>query len=87
MHAFYCVLTLLLASLLQRQLAQKGIDHPIPRLLEHLRRIQEITVLYPPRGGPGRGKRPLHPHALISDLDQEQRQLFDALQLQRFQAR
>jgi len=86
-HAFYCVLALVLASLLERQLAKKGIVHPIPRLLEHLRGIQEITVLYPPRGGPGRGKRPLHPHVLISDLDQEQRQLFDTLQLQRFQAR
>jgi transposase len=84
-HAFYCVLALLLASLLQRQLAQKGIDHPIPRLLEHLRGIQEITLLYPPRGRSGRGKRPRRPHVVLSDLDKDQEQLFDALQLRRLQ--
>ena len=42
-HAFYCVLGLLLLSLLQRELAQKGMTMPIPRMLSELRGINEAT--------------------------------------------
>lgn len=42
-HAFYCVLGLLLLSLLQRKLAHHGLDITIPAMLEELRGIQETT--------------------------------------------
>lgn len=42
-HAFYCVLGLLLMSLLQRKLVHTGLDITIPSMLAELRDIQETT--------------------------------------------
>ena len=50
-HAFYCVLALLLTSLLQRELAQKGEDLSINRILEELGGIRETLIVYPRRQG------------------------------------
>ena len=50
-HAFYCVLALLLTSLLQRELAQKGQDLSINRILEELGGIRETLIVYPRRQG------------------------------------
>ena len=50
-HAFYCVLALLLTSLLQRELAQKGEPLSINRMLEELGGIRETLVVYPRRSG------------------------------------
>lgn len=46
-HAFYCVLALMLSSLLQRKAAQAGIQLTIPALYEQLSDIKEIINLYP----------------------------------------
>ena len=46
-HAFYCVLALILSSLLQRKAAQAGIQLTIPALYEQLSDIKEIINLYP----------------------------------------
>jgi transposase len=43
-HAFYCVLALLLTSLLQRELAQKGEPLSINRMLEELGGIRETLM-------------------------------------------
>ena len=50
-HAFYCVLALLLSSLLQRELAQKGEPLSINRMLEELGGIRQTLVVYPRRPG------------------------------------
>jgi transposase len=50
-HAFYCVLALLLTSLLQRELARKGEHLSIHRMLEELGGIRETLVVYPRRQG------------------------------------
>src|ERR1700684_1310961 len=50
-HAFYCVLALLLTSLLQRELAQKGEELSTNRILEELGSIRETLIVYPRRQG------------------------------------
>ena len=50
-HAFYCVLALLLTSLLQRELAQKGEELSTNRILEELGGIRETLIVYPRRQG------------------------------------
>lgn len=83
-HAFFCVLALLLLSLLQRQLAQKGIDISIPRMIRRLSEIQETAVIYPPRPTT-RGKAKARSAYTMSGMDEQQRTLFEALDLARFQ--
>jgi transposase len=46
-HAFYCVMALAVASLLQRQLHQQGLDISIPEMLEELSKITEVALIYP----------------------------------------
>ncbi len=82
-HAFYCVLALLLVSLLQRHLAHQGIDISIPRLLKRLSEIQETAVVYAPRPVQRGRAKPTRAYVL-SAMDTEQRRLFEALDLQRF---
>jgi transposase len=55
-HAFYCILALTLAGLLQRKAAQAGVDMTIPTLFENLSEIREIINLYPPSGASTRGR-------------------------------
>ena len=81
-HAFYCVLALMLSSLLQRTLHQRGIDLSLPRMLELLGGIKETAVLFPPKAG---HRQPQVAYCL-STLDDEQQSLFDKLDLKRYQA-
>ena len=83
-HGFFCVLALLLLSLLQRQLAQKGIDISITRLIRHLTEIQETALAYAPRPAV-RGKTKARSVYVLTKMDTEQRALFDALDLARYQ--
>ena len=55
-HVFYCVLALMLSSLLQRKAAQANIPLTIPALYEQLSDIQEIINLYSPEGESKRGR-------------------------------
>jgi transposase len=55
-HAFYCVLALILSSLLQREAAQTNIRLTIPALYEQLSDIKEIINLYPPESESKRGR-------------------------------
>ncbi len=50
-HAFYCVLALLLGSLLQRELARQGESLSINSMLEQLAGIRETLVIYSRRQG------------------------------------
>jgi transposase len=82
-HAFYCVLALLLSSLLQRTLHQKGHDLSLPRMLELLGGIQETTVLFAPQG---QEKKP-RTATCLTRMSAEQQALLRALDLQCYQAK
>lgn len=81
-HACYCVLALLLGSLLRRQLAQKGIQVSVHHMLDKLTNVQEVAVFYPTAPG---AKKP-GVRTLLSELDDEQKRFVDVLGLQRYQA-
>jgi hypothetical protein len=80
-HAFTCVLALMLSSLLQRTLYQKGLDLSLPRLFDLLGGIRETLVIYPKKPGQ---RHPTTARAL-STLSAEQEQLVTALDLRRYQ--
>jgi len=79
-HAFYCVLALLLSSLLRRTLAQKQVHLSIPKMLTELSQIKEVALFY---RGPKSHTEPVISYSQMSPLQQ---QLVQALSLQRFQA-
>ncbi len=79
-HAFYCVLALLLSSLLQRELAQKGEPLSINRMLEELGGIQETLVVYPRR----QGQRQPSTATCLTRMTALQQRLFSLLDLKRF---
>jgi len=56
-HAFYCVLALMLCSLLQREAAQAGVKLTIPSILKQLSDVKEIINLYSAHGeSPSKGR-------------------------------
>ena len=77
-HAFYCVLALTMVSLLQRQLHQQGLDISIAAALESLADIKEVALFYNRSA-----KNPLV-NVQLTERDELQNQLFEALDLQRF---
>jgi len=77
-HAFTCILALLLCSLLRCKLARKNIHISVDRMLETLGTIREVQVLL--SSGRGRPRvRPTH-----SKLEPLAEQLFKALELGRY---
>ncbi len=81
-HVFCCVLALMLVSLLQRELHQRGIEGSIPDLLRELGQIREVAVVYPPKG---KRRTPTFQWTLSERSDRQQA-LFDTLELHRFLA-
>ena len=79
-HAFYCVLALLMVSLLQRDLHQKGIDISVTEALESLTGIKEVALFH------NRSQKNPAVTLELTERDELQSQLFDALQLEPFQA-
>lgn len=76
-HAFTCVLALLLCSLLRRELSRKSIDVSVDRMLETLDSIREVQVLL----SSGRGRpRVQRTHSQLEPLAA---QMFEALDLGR----
>jgi len=81
-HAFYCVLALMLSSLLQRKAAQANIRLTIPALYEQLSDIEEIINLYPPESESKRGR--LRAEYILSERNKLQEKLcktFDVYKL------
>lgn len=78
-HAFYCVLALTMVSLLQRQLHEQGIDISVCEALESLSDIKEVALFH--------NRSQKHPLTIVqlTERDELQDQLFDALNLKRFQ--
>lgn len=79
-HAFYCVLALLLSSLLRRTLAQKGIELSIVKMFETLEDIKEVALIY--RGARSK-TRPVITYSRLSALQQR---VVNALDLWHFQS-
>ena len=79
-HAFYCVLALLLTSLLQRELARKGESLSINRMLEELGGIRETLIVYPR----SQGQRQAPTATCLTRMNALQQRLFSLLDLQRF---
>src|SRR6267143_2192978 len=82
-HAFYCVLALILGSLLQRRAAQNGLPLSMQRLFKALSGIQEVTNIFPPAGKPGSPGRP-HLKATLTEMDRTQQALFRLFALERY---
>jgi transposase len=79
-HAFYCVLAVMIASLLRRRLEQAGISLSIARMLESLAGMREVTLLYPaPPGAEEAFSR-----TVLSTINATQRRIIDALDLNRY---
>ena len=75
-HAFYCVLAVTLTSLLQRELARRGLTISIPKMLEELSGMYETTLVYP---GPT-SRRPVV-QRVLADLTPRQKRLVKLLSL------
>lgn len=81
-HAFYCVLALAFASILQRELHQKGFEYSIPKAIDLLSNISEVLMV---KHQPGKGKKvEAKPQIVISKMDDEQQKIFKALGLERY---
>jgi transposase len=79
-HAFYCVLALLLTSLLQRELAQKGEPLSVNRMLEELGGIRETLIVYPRR----QGQRKSPAATCLTRMNDQQQRIFSLLNLQQY---
>jgi len=79
-HVFCCVLALTLCSLLRRELHHKGIDLSIPKLIDTLKDIREVAIVYPPHK---KDKAPTI-RTTFSQMSELQRLLFDTLGLQQY---
>jgi transposase len=81
-HAFYCVLALLMLNLLRRKLAQAGIPLSIAKMMDSLTDIHEVTLLYPGASG---SQKPFV-RTVLADMDPIQRQLVKTLGLERYRS-
>jgi transposase len=79
-HVFYCVLALMLCGLLRRELDRRGIRRSLPWLLEELGQIREVCVFYPAAAP---GAEPTL-QMTLTELSEEQRALYQALDLGRY---
>lgn len=82
-HVLCCVLAYMLCALLRRELHHKGIDRSIRAILDDLSGIREVGVIFPPH----RARRGHEPTPVIkttlSALSDDQRTLYNALDLER----
>jgi transposase len=81
-HVFYCVLALMLCSLLERELDRRGIKISFARALDQLGKIREVAVIYPPKGR----KREASVKMTVSAMTDAQRALYETLELPRYLA-
>jgi transposase len=79
-HVFTCVLALTLLSLLRRELAAKGFDLSIRRMMELLGTIREVVMVFPPDDGQSDPTL----RTTLTAMSAEQRALFQALELGRY---
>lgn len=82
-HAFYCVMAVMLVSIVRKRLLEKGIKISMHELLEELSDVKEVLLLHPPL------KKPAPPKVgtVYSRQNALQKKLFGALDLARWQVR
>jgi transposase len=75
-HALYCVLALLLASLARKVTFEAGVNLTLPALIKELSAIREVAVIYPPGSL-------AHPkdHITLSRMSVRQKKLAQALEI------
>ena len=78
-HALYCVIALMITSLLRRQLAHAGTSLSLARMLERLAHVREVSLLYQD----AEAKSP-RIQTILSDTDEEQDKILAALDLTQF---
>ncbi len=81
-HAFYCVLALLMLNLLRRKLAQAGIPLSTAKMMDALTDIHEVTLLYPGASG---SQKPFA-RTVLADMDPIQRKIVETLGLERYRS-
>lgn len=81
-HAFYCVLALMLVGVLRKQVSSAGIDLSTPALLESLSQMVETVVIYPA----ATPSAPPRVATTLSRFDATQKTLFHTLNLACWQA-
>jgi len=77
-HAFYCVLALLLVSVLTKRLHDSGLNLPPEKILDALTDMEETVLLYPGREGSQ------STNTTYSKLKPTQKKIFDILELDRW---
>lgn len=80
-HAFYCVIALLLAGLLLRDVRQAGINISATQLYEQLESLQEVVLLNPSL------RRTPKPVTKLTQMTPIQEQLYATLKLERYTTR
>lgn len=80
-HALFCVIALMITSLLRRQLARAGISVSLARMLDELCQVREVSLLY-------RDAQITSPRTrtVLSDTNDEQKKILAALDLTQFRA-
>ncbi|MFH1964068.1 MAG: IS1634 family transposase [Acidobacteriota bacterium] len=71
-HAFYCVLALLVSSLAHKEVRQADFQISLPSLLKELTSIRQVALLYPPGSG-------AKSHITLSRMSPRQKKLSELL--------
>ena len=80
-HTLYCVIALMILSLMRRKLAQAQVPISLARMIERLSDIREVAVVFQDANTRSPSAR-----NVLSDVDAEQQKMLDALRLTRFHA-
>ena len=80
-HALYCVIALMILSLLRRKLAQSNISVSLARMVERLADVREVAVFFHDAAASSPRVR-----TVLSDIDAEQNKMLEVLDLARFRA-
>ncbi len=77
-HVFYCVLALMIARLMVREVDRRGLHMSVRELLDTLAGIQETVLLYQGERGRPRARR------MLTEIDDTQRRLHDLFGLDNY---
>jgi len=80
-HALFCVIALMITSLLRRQLARAGISVSLARMLDELCQVREVSLLY--RDAESASPRT---RTVLSDTNDQQHKILAALDLRQYRA-
>jgi len=80
-HALYCVIALMITSLLRRQLAKAGIPLSLARMIRTLADIREVSLVFQEAHA-----KSLRTQTILSDMNEEQTKILAALNLTQLRA-